>query len=141
MLAEIPGIKPAKLHEQATRSAYHLYMFRYDASAFAGLDRGKFLESLQAEGVPCSAGYGEMNKGDYVSALAQDKHFLRIYGEARLKEWLGRNQDCPQNQQLCRQVVWFTQNMLLGPRADMEKIAEAIRRIHKHSAELAKAKA
>jgi dTDP-4-amino-4,6-dideoxygalactose transaminase len=139
MLSEIPGIKPAKLYEQATRSAYHLYMFRYDASAFAGLERGKFLEALQAEGVPCSGGYGEMNKGDYVSGLAKDKHFLRIYGEAKLKEWLARNRDCPQNEKLCQQAVWFTQNMLLGPRTDMEKIAEAIRRIQKHGAELAKA--
>jgi dTDP-4-amino-4,6-dideoxygalactose transaminase len=138
MLSEIPGIKPAKLYEQATRSAYHLYMFRYDASAFAGLDRGKFLQALQAEGVPCSGGYGEMNKGDYVSGLTKDNHFLRIYGEAKLKEWLARNQDCPQNEKLCQQAVWFTQNMLLGPRTDMEKIAEAIRRIQKHGAELAK---
>jgi perosamine synthetase len=139
MLSEIPGIKPAKLYKQATRSAYHLYMFRYDAAAFAGLERSKFLQALQAEGVPCSGGYGEMNKGDYVSRLANDKHFLRIYGEAKLKEWLARNQDCPQNEKLCQQAIWFTQNMLLGPRTDMEKIAEAIGRIQKHGAELAKA--
>jgi hypothetical protein len=29
--------------------------------------------------------------------------------------------------------------MLLGPRSDMDKIAEAIRRIQKHAAELAEA--
>src|SRR5205814_1161211 len=138
LLREIPGIKPAKLYGQATRSAYHLYMFRYDASEFAGLDRGKFLEALRAEGVPCSGGYGEMNKGEYVSGLANDKHFLKIYGEGRLKEWLARNQDLPQNEKLCQQAVWFTQNMLLGPRTDMDKIAEAIGRIQKHGAELAK---
>jgi dTDP-4-amino-4,6-dideoxygalactose transaminase len=138
LLGEIPGIKPAKLHEHATRSAYHLYMFRYDASAFAGLDRGKFLQALQAEGVPCSPGYGEMNKDQYVSGLAKDKHFLKIYGENKLKEWLARNQDCPQNEKLCQQAVWFTQNMLLGPRTDMERIAEAIGRIQKHGAELAR---
>ena len=79
-----------------------------------------------------------MNKEDYVSGLAKDKHFLRIYGEAKLKEWLGRNQECSQNEKLCQQAVWFTQNMLLGPRADMERIAEAIGRIQKHGAELAK---
>ena len=138
MLAQIPGIKPARLHPNATRSAYHLYMFRYDPSEFAGLDRGKFMEALQAEGVPCSGGYGEMNKGEYVSGLAKDKHFLKIYGEAKLKDWLARNQECTQNQKLCRQAVWFTQNMLLGPRTDMERMAEAIGRIQKHGAELAK---
>ena len=138
LLSEIPGIKPAKLYEPATRSAYHLYMFRYDGAQFAGLTRGKFMEALQAEGVPCSGGYGEMNKQEYVSNLAKDKRFLKIYGEAKLNEWLARNQDCPQNEKLCQQAVWFTQNMLLGPRADMERIAQAIGRIQKHGAELAK---
>ncbi|HTL55263.1 MAG TPA: DegT/DnrJ/EryC1/StrS family aminotransferase [Candidatus Limnocylindrales bacterium] len=138
MLGEIPGITPARLHPNATRSAYHLYMFRYNPAEFAGLNRDKFLGALQAEGVPCSGGYGEMNKGDYVSGLAKDKHFLKIYGEAKLKDWLARNQDCPQNEKLCQQAVWFTQNMLLGPRTDMERIAEAIGRIQKHGAELAK---
>ena len=137
MLSEIPGITPARLHPSATRSAYHLYMFRYNSGEFAGLNRDKFLGALQAEGVPCSGGYGEMNKGEYVSGLAKDKHFLKIYGEARLKDWLARNEDCPQNQKLCQQAVWFTQNMLLGPRGDMERIAEAIGRIQKHGAELA----
>ena len=33
LLSEIPGIKPAKLYDGATRSAYHLYMFRYDPAA------------------------------------------------------------------------------------------------------------
>jgi perosamine synthetase len=138
LLSGIPGIRPAKLFEGVTRSAYHLYMFRYDKAQFAGLERAKFLAALSAEGIPCSAGYGEMNKDAYVSRLAKDKHYLRIYGEKRLNAWLEQNQNCPQNQQLCQQAVWFTQNMLLGPRADMDKIAEAIRRIQGHAAELAR---
>ncbi len=84
LLSEIPGIKPAKLYDGATRSAYHLYMFRYDKAQFAGLDRARFLAALSAEGVPCSAGYGVMNKDDYVSGLAKNKHFLKLYGEKRL---------------------------------------------------------
>src|SRR5258708_15100137 len=31
-LAEIPGIRPARMYPGATRNAYHLYMFRYDQS-------------------------------------------------------------------------------------------------------------
>jgi hypothetical protein len=34
--------------------------------------------------------------------------------------------------------VWFTQNMLLGTRADMDEIAEAIRKLSQHASELAK---
>jgi dTDP-4-amino-4,6-dideoxygalactose transaminase len=139
ILSEIPGIKPAKLYDGATRSAYHLYMFRYDKSHFAGLSRAKFLEALNAEGVPCSGGYGTMNKDAYVSGLAKSKHFLNIYGEKKLSEWLDRNQSLPQNDKLCEQGVWFSQTMLLAERPNMDKIADAIRKIQTHASELAKA--
>ena len=89
-------------------------MFRYDPAAFGGLERAKFLAALSHEGVPCSAGYSAMNKSEYVSNLAKNHHFLKIYGEKRLQEWLERNRDCPQNDRLCREAVWFMQTMLLG---------------------------
>ena len=139
VLGEIPGILPAKMYDGATRSAYHLYMFRYDPEKFDGLPRAKFMEALAKEGVPASSGYGVMNKDEYVSGLARNKHFLKIYGEKKLQDWLARNRDCPQNEKLCSQAVWFTQNMLLAERSKMEQIAEAIRKIQKHAPELARA--
>jgi hypothetical protein len=138
LLGEIPGIKPAKLYDHATRSAYHLYMFRYDKAQFAGLDHAAFLAALSAEGVPCSGGYGVMNKEAYVSNLAKNKHFLKIYGEQKLKDWLERNQNCPENDKLCDQAVWLSQTMLLAERTAMDQIAEAVRKIQKHAAQLAK---
>jgi perosamine synthetase len=139
LLGEISDISPAKLYPGATRSAYHLYMFRYDAGQFAGLPRGKFLEALGREGVPGSSGYGVMNKDEYVSGLAKNRHFLKIYGEKKLQDWLARNQECPQNEKLCGEAVWFTQNMLLAEREKMDRIAEAIRKIQEHAGQLAKA--
>ena len=139
LLREIPGLKPAKLYDGATRSAYHLYMFRYDPAQFAGLDRAKFLAALSAEGVPASGGYGAMNKDAYVSALAKNKHFLKLYGEKKLQDWLERNQALPQNDKVCAEGVWFTQTMLLAERTKMDQIAEAIRKIQQHAAELARA--
>lgn len=138
LLNETPGIKPAKLYDGVTRSAYHLYMFRYDKAQFAGLDRAKFMAAMGKEGVPCSGGYGVMNQEVYVSGLAKNKHFLKIYGEKTMKQWLEQNENCPQNAQLCAEAVWFTQNMLLGPRTDMAQIAEGIRKIQRHAGELAK---
>jgi perosamine synthetase len=139
LLNEIPGIKPAKLYAGTTRSAYHLYMFRYDRAQFGGLDKGRFMAALGAEGVPCSGGYGMMNKDNYVTALARNPHFLKVYGEQRMKDWLEQTLNCPQNDKVCEQAVWFTQTMLLGPRSDMDQIAEAIRKVQRHASELAKA--
>ncbi len=136
LLQEIPGIVPAKLYAGTTRSAYHLYMFRYQKEHFAGLSRATFLKALSAEGIPCSAGYGTMNKDAYVTGLAQNKHYLKIYGEQTMREWLERN-ECPQNDLLANdQAVWFYQTMLLGTKTDMEQIAAAIRKIQQHAAAL-----
>lgn len=138
ILNDIGGVVPAKLYEGTTRSAYHLYMFRYLKDQFGGLSREKFMEALQAEGVPCSAGYGQMNKSEYVTSLAKNPHYLKIYGEKTMKDWLDRS-ECPQNDKLTsEQAVWFTQTMLLGSRDDMDKIGQAIRKIKKHAKAIAK---
>jgi perosamine synthetase len=138
LLNEIAGIKPAKLYDGVTQSAYHLYMFRYDKSQFEGLSRSKFQRALNAEGVPCSSGYGMMNKDAYVKGLAKNRHYLKIYGEKRMNEWLERNQ-CPQNDKLTSESIWLTQTMLLGTKKDMEQIAVAIRKIQKYAKQVDKA--
>jgi len=138
LLQEIPGIYPAKLYEGTTGSAYHLYMFRYDKKHFANLDRVKFIQALNAEGIPCSSGYGTMNKDKYVTDLTNNRHYLKIYGKNTMQEWLERSH-CPQNDILAgEQGVWFTQTMLLGTKTDMEQMAEGILKIQKYAAQVAK---
>lgn len=138
MLKEIPGIIPAKMYDGCTRNAYHLYMLRYQADKFSGLPRAKFLAALSAEGIPCMAGYTPLNREPVVKATLETRAYKRIYPPEVLRDWAERTQ-CPQNDQLCQEAVWFAQTMLLGSRTDMEQIAAAIRKIQTHSAELAKA--
>jgi dTDP-4-amino-4,6-dideoxygalactose transaminase len=138
MLEEIPGILPAKMYAGCTRNAYHLYMFRYKKEHFANMSRGRFISALEKEGVPCSGGYSPMNKSEYVLGMIKSRHYQKLYPAEVLDHWAERNH-CPNNEQLCQEAVWFTQNMLLGPRTDMEQIAEAIRRIQKHASEVARA--
>jgi dTDP-4-amino-4,6-dideoxygalactose transaminase len=135
LLNEIPGIMPAKLYDGTTYSAFHLYMFRYDPSHFEGLSREKFVEALSAEGIPCAIGYGKMNTSDYVTGLAKSPHYLKVYGEKVMKQWLERNH-CPQNDKLAEQALWFRQSMLLGTKDDMEQIVDAIRKIRKYAGDL-----
>ena len=135
MLAEIPGIHPAKMYEGCTRNAYHMYMLRYDPSGFAGVPRARFLEALRAEGIPGYRGYTTLNKQAFLKNTLATDGFRKIYGPKRLKEWEERNQ-CPVNDRLCEEAVWFTQTMLLGPRSDMDQIAEAIRKIQRKAAAL-----
>ena len=137
LFKDIEGITPAKLYDGTTRGAYLLYMFRYDKTKFSGMDRSQFIKALSAEGVPCSGGYNSMPKDPYIRDLARNKHYLKIYGEKAMNEWLERN-SCPQNDKLTQEALWFPQTMLLGPKSDMEQIADAIRKISKDSKEISK---
>jgi dTDP-4-amino-4,6-dideoxygalactose transaminase len=138
LLRDIPGILPARMHEGCTRNAYHLYMFRYRHEPFAGLTRARFLEALRAEGIPCSPGYAPLNRQPFVQATLASRAYQRLYPKEVLAGWEARNH-CPANDRLCEEGAWLTQTMLLGPRQDMDEIAEAVRKIHASAAEVARA--
>lgn len=135
LLSGIDGIAPARTYAGCTRNAYHLYMFRYDTAAFGGLTRQQFLKALTAEGIPASGGYSPLNKEPSVVETLAGRAYQRIYGTAELQRLAERNR-CPDNDRLCTQAVWLTQTMLLGPRRDMDQIAEAIRKIQRHASDL-----
>lgn len=137
-LHEIPGITPAKMYDGCTRNAYHLYMFRYNPEQFSGLSRALFLKALQAEGIPCSGGYTPLNKEPFIESTLQSTHYRNIYPESEVARHKDRSQ-CPENDKLCEEAVWFFQTMLLGSRTDMDQIVEAINKIRRNAAALAKA--
>jgi len=127
-----------KSYDGCTNNAYHLYMLRYDAASFGGLTRERFLKALSAEGIPCSGGYTPLNAQPFLKNALASRGFRRLFSEKRLKQWEDRNH-CPANDKLCGEAVWFTQNMLIGPRSDMDQIVEAIRKIQAHAGALARA--
>ncbi|MBI3209016.1 MAG: DegT/DnrJ/EryC1/StrS family aminotransferase [Candidatus Solibacter usitatus] len=135
MFNEIPGIVPALLYPGCTRNAWHLYMFRYKAAEFDGLSRAQFLNALKAEGIGASSGYSPLNKNPLIDKTFQTRGYQRFLSPAERKQWPDRT-NCPQNDKLCGEAVWFTQTMLLGPRSGMETIAGAIRNIRAHAGEV-----
>src|SRR3954447_26302595 len=96
MLNEIPGIAPARVYEGCTNNAYHLYMLRYKAEAFAGLPRERFLKALKAEGIPASAGYSPLNTQPFLKNAIHSRGFQRLFSSQRLKQWDEQNL-CPAN--------------------------------------------
>jgi perosamine synthetase len=138
LLREIPGISPAKMYEGCTRNAYHLCMFRYDQAAFGGLPRAKFLQAVEAEGIPCSGGYQPLYREPFLKNTLQSRPFQAIYPSKRVSTYL-ESIDCPANDKLCESAVWLTQTTLLGPRSDMDEIADAVRKVHKNAGKLVQA--
>jgi len=131
-LAALPGVHPQQRPEFCTRHSYHLFMLRLDATAF-GAPRAAVLRALQAEGIPCSAGYG--------FSLPQQPMFRhKAFGPflhqaaARLDY---RRVRCPNSDLLCReQAIWLEQSILLGARADMDDIARAFEKVFENRAAL-----
>jgi len=130
-LSKIPGIRPYKLARGATRSAYHLYPFRYIKEEFNNAPKERFIRALNAEGIPCSSGYGKQNKDGLIEEMLNSRGFKRLFSESRLKQWREQN-ILPQNDLLCDQAVTFYQSILLGSRADMEDIVKAITKIRQN---------
>lgn len=139
-LRDIPGIVPHRLYDNATRAAYHLFPFRYQEEQFKGLSRANFLRALRAEGIPCTEGYGsDLNSAPYLKDAFESKNFRLMYPKEMLDfdVYVARNR-CPKNEQLCRETVWLSQNLLLGDTSDMDDIVRAIEKVH-DSAEALKA--
>jgi perosamine synthetase len=137
LLRDIPGIRPLRMYRGCTRNAWHLYMLHYQPEAFAGMSKRQFLWALTAEGIRGAAGYTPLNKEPFLQNTFAGRDFQAVFSKARMARWMECNQ-CPVNEKFCEETVWLTQSMLLAGRTDMEQIAEAIRKIQAHAAELVK---
>ena len=138
-IIDIPGILPYKLYDNVTRGAFHLFAFRFKKEQFRGLPREEFLKALRAEGLPCSSGYTPLNTQPFLQEAFQSRNYKKMYPRQLLgyKQYMERNQ-CPQNDQLCQEAVWFTQNMLLATKTDMADIAAAIEKVYKNAEKIKK---
>jgi dTDP-4-amino-4,6-dideoxygalactose transaminase len=124
-LAQLPGVYPQVRPAWCTRHSQHLFMLRLDAERF-GAPRAAVLRALQAEGIPCSGGYGFPLPEQ---PLFRHKAFGPYLAEAR-----GRldftTVACPNSQRLCRdQAIWLDQSMMLGDEQDRLDIADAFEKV------------
>lgn len=130
-ISGLPGIHPQARPRDCTRHSYHLFMLRLDSEAF-GAPRGKVLDALRAEGIPCSGGYGFSL---YHQPMFRNKAFgPYVAGESPRLDYTKVN--CPNSDLLCQQSIWLEQSIFLGSRRDMDDIADAFEKVHEHRDEL-----
>lgn len=125
-LAQLPGLHPQKRTADCTRHSYHLFLLRIDASEF-GAPREAVLHALQAEGIPCSAGYGYSL---HQQPLFRNQAFGPYLPRPTTRRKPARAV-CPNSDRICRdQAIWIEHHRFLGPLSDMKDIAVAFERIH-----------
>ena len=127
-LAEIEGIRPQRRDPRTGVHGYHLYSFRYDASAFDGLSREDFLAALKAEGIPCGPGYPvPLNRQPLFANRAFD---LRATGyDPGYMPTRFDTLDLPVTEAVCSEGVFVPQSALLGGEDDMADVVAAVRKI------------
>ncbi len=126
-LASLPGLHPQKRTRDCTRHSYHLFMLRLIPIEF-GAPRDAVLRALEAEGIPCSSGYG-------FSLPDQPMFRKKAFGPylpnaAATLDYC--NSRCPNSDLICQQCIWLEQNLFLGSGDDMDDIATAFEKIYEH---------
>ena len=56
-LSAYPGITPVKFHKGGTQASFYIYSMIYNQDSLGGLSRERFMEAMNAEGVPVGSGY------------------------------------------------------------------------------------
>jgi len=131
-LSKLPGLYAQKRPKDCNRHSYHLFMLRLDGREF-GVPRAAVLKALQAEGIPCSAGYGWSL---HQQPMFRNKAFGPYLPNA-LKSLNYRKVHCPNSDLICReQCVWLEQSIFLGTRADMDDIAQAFEKVYQNRSAL-----
>ena len=122
-LAKLDFIRPQAYDPRITRHAYHLYLVRLDRGILAqsGIDRNRFLEAVQAEGIPLCAGYAPLY--DFPCCRSELTGQM-IGGEIDTAP-------LPEAQKAgYEEGAWLYQSVLLGTREDMDDIANAILKVY-----------
>ncbi len=134
LLADVEGITPQRLDPRCGRNGHYAYIFHVDSGAFAGISTERFIEAMQAEGIPNQAAYPPVHaldmfqNGSYKQRLCPDQaaephSFLKA--------------EFPVTDRAAWQTYWIPQFALLGDEQDMHEIVAAIRKIQQHAGDLA----
>lgn len=119
-LKGITGLRPAQVADHVTHHAWHLYPMRYTPSAFGGRSRAEFIKAMNAEGIPCSAGYTDVLSNYPLTQAVRRRHPELVAEEP-----------CPNTKRICEESIWLFQSILLADERDLAQIPEAVRKIQK----------
>ncbi len=135
-LRELDGpAQPLPPDPRITRQAYYYFSLRYDAERCGGLPRKRFIEAVQAEGIPLGIGNPVIYKNPLFRPTAATS--------AVVAGLVGRGLDlsmihCPIAERIASETgMAVSQHVLLGSRADVEDVVAAIDKVTRHADHLA----
>lgn len=135
-LSQIPGILPMRRDERETAEAYFNFALRYNHEQFRSLPIARFREALAAEmGCPVEASYEPLNACPLYTP--HTKPWRHKVTQDYFEQLDPGRFDLP----VCTRVyqeesVCMHHNVLMGTKADMDLMLEAIRKIFDNADEL-----
>ena len=132
-LTSIKGVTPQTEDSRCTCNGHYAYIFHYDRSAFANLPIARFVEALNAEGIPTQASYPPLHE----MAVFQTGEFRkRLSGEQAKQDFPFLQAKFPNTARAAWETVWLPQPVLLGSEKDMQLVVAAIQKIQQYAEEL-----
>ena len=139
-LSAFPGVTPVKLHKGATAASYYIYSMVYNPEGLGGMTRARFLEALNAEGVPAGTGYP--NDPIYAQPMLREVFQSEIYkkfytaDELDFEKYKQRNH-CPALIKTFDSAIWiWNGGLMLGTKSDMDDVVNAVDKIHNNAAKI-----
>ncbi|MCK0189605.1 DegT/DnrJ/EryC1/StrS family aminotransferase [Arenibacter sp. F20364] len=136
LLKEIAGVTPLRRDDRESKKAYFNFAFRYNKKEFKGLPIEKFRSALEAElGIIVDACYEPLNNCSlYVPHTKPARHRL---SDAYWKGIDPKRFSLPVCERIFEEEsVCVHHKVLMGTKADMDLVAEAIKKIYAHTEEL-----
>ena len=139
-LAAYPGITPVKLHKGATEASYYIYAMVYNKDKMEGVSRARFMEALNAEGVPIGSGYPNdpLYAQPMINEVFKSDIYQKFYSAEELDfEAYKQRNHCPELIKTFDSALWIWHGgLMLGTRSDMDDIINAVDKIHSNIAKL-----
>jgi perosamine synthetase len=126
------GLVPQKQYDGTESSSYYHYALIYNKDHFNGASRAQFLKAINAEGI----GFGSyirtgLHSEPWVDHIINLRGYKSMFSAARLKEYK-QGMNLPNCDKVCKETlvsIWGC-GTLLGTKEEMNKIVDAIMKVH-----------
>lgn len=133
LLSKIEGITPQRKDPRCTLNGHYAYIFHVDSKAFSGSPVSRFIQALNAEGVPTQASYPPVNE----CGVFQSEEFRkRLSGQQAQQDYSFLKSSFPNTLRGAWETVWLPQPVLLGSEEDMRMIVAAVKKIQEQASDL-----
>ena len=122
-LAEVTTLRPLDLHPAVRKHGMYMFVMRYRPEACGGLELDRFVEEINAEGIPLTRCYSSTMSAQVVmqKLLAARPEYVRVL-------------PTPVADQAANEIVYLAANVFLAGESDMDDIVAAVRKVERQHA-------